>query len=423
MNPIKTLLILVLAIVVAVVITGVGYFIGTNKSTEQAQEQLQPFYDIPDPLPAAKPGTILRQEPMQLDTPVTGASAYRVLYYSAAPDGTPRISSGMIFVPTAPATGPRPIAAYSHGTVGLGPACAGSRQSTITNPDQDPWIQSWINYGWVVTATDYVGQGTAGQSYYLIGQSEAADVVNSVRAAQNFPNSGAGNRYVVMGDSQGGHAATWTGHLSKKIAPELDLLGVAAPAPAINLPSLISAQWDQVAGRALGPYLMVAYPAMYPNLSLNGVTTAQAQANYQANSQVCLITAIAENTLEADLGQSPPFTENPNNDPAWAQALKDQVPPPLPASMPTFFAGSVFDGLVQADVQAATVKEWCDAGSMLQMEWVGALASGAEAGLEDHVETVEVTWPMATTWMKERFDGVPPIKNCATPAPLLASSP
>lgn len=418
MNPIKTLLILVGAIVVACAVTGVGYYLGAERDTEQTQDELAPFYEIPDPLPAAKPGTILRQEPMQLNTPVQGANSYRVLYYTEQPDGTPRISSGMIFVPTAAADGPRPIAAYAHGTVGLGPACAGSRQATITDADQDPWIQAWINNGWVVTATDYVGQGTPGQSYYLIGQSEAADVVNSVRAAHNFPGANAGNRYVVMGDSQGGHAATWTGHLSEKIAPELDLLGVAAPAAAINLPDLIKNQWNQVAGRALGPYLMVAYPAMYPNLSLDDVTTEQARQNYQASSQVCLISAIEEQTIEQLLGEQPPFTQDPTTNPAWAQALQDQVPPPLPPSMPMFSAGSVFDGLVLAEVQAATVKQWCEAGSTLQMEWLGALASGPDAGLQDHVETVEVSWPMATTWMAERFANKPPTKNCETPAPI-----
>ena len=75
--------------------------------TDTAQAALQPFYTPPQPLPET-PGTLIRIEPLGVDVP--DATAYRILYVSERPDGTPAASSGMIFVPDslAPADG-RPV--------------------------------------------------------------------------------------------------------------------------------------------------------------------------------------------------------------------------------------------------------------------------------------------------------------------------
>lgn len=68
-----------------------------------------------------------------------------------------------------------------------------------------------ISQGYIVVATNYPGLGTGGIHPYLIGESEARAVIDSVRAARDMPNSGATNRFAVWGHSQGGHAALYTG--------------------------------------------------------------------------------------------------------------------------------------------------------------------------------------------------------------------
>ena len=89
-----------------------------------------------------------------------------------------------------------------------------------------------LRAGFVVTATDYSGLGTPGVERYLIGADEARDVLNSVRAARALTATGAGTRVAVYGHSQGGHAALWTGDVAPTYAPEFQIVGVAAAAPA-----------------------------------------------------------------------------------------------------------------------------------------------------------------------------------------------
>ena len=98
-----------------------------------------------------------------------------------------------------------------------------------------------IGRGHIVVATDYAGLGTEGIHPYLIGESEARSVLDSVRAARALPNSGASNRFAVWGHSQGGHAALDPGQVAARYAPDLKLVGVAAAAPATYLVELFDA--------------------------------------------------------------------------------------------------------------------------------------------------------------------------------------
>jgi hypothetical protein len=226
MRHLRGLAIGVLAIATALVMVFVASIGASRVETAQQQEALDPFYSPPDPLPGP-PGTLIRTEPLGVTVP--GATAYRMLYVSERPDGTPAVSGGMVFLPdgAAPAGG-RPVVAWAHGTLGMGASCAPSRSD---NPlaDTDNWLDQMMQLGWVVTATDYVGIGTPGPSLYLVAQSEVRDLVNAVRAARSMPDADAGTRYVTFGHSQGGHTSVWSGHLAATYAPELQLLGSRRP--------------------------------------------------------------------------------------------------------------------------------------------------------------------------------------------------
>ena len=119
----------------------------------------------------------------------------------------------------------------------MGDACVPSRSA---NPlqDTDNWLDQMMQLGWVVVVDRLRrASGTPGPNLYLVAQSEVRDVVNAVRAARNVPEAEAGTRYATWGHSQGGHSSVWTGHLGEEYAPELDLLGVAAAAPALDSPT------------------------------------------------------------------------------------------------------------------------------------------------------------------------------------------
>jgi Secretory lipase len=93
--------------------------------------------------------------------------------------------------------------------------------------------------------------GAAGTHPYLVGVSEARAVIDSVRAARSISGTDGGNRYAAWGHSQGGQAALFSGLIADSYAPELNLVGVAAAAPATNLITLISDDFKSRGGKNL----------------------------------------------------------------------------------------------------------------------------------------------------------------------------
>ncbi|MFM8773146.1 MAG: lipase family protein, partial [Actinomycetota bacterium] len=269
MKPGRIVLLVVIAILLAGAVTSFSVVMGNVRQDRSAQAELAPFYEPPAVLPA--PGSVIRTAPLTFpDTDdsleLQGARAYRMLYVSERPDGTPAVSGAMVFVPDSPAPPEgRPVVAWAHGTVGMGDACAPSRSPRGTN-DMSGWLEQMLTLGWVVVATDYVGLGTPGPELYLVAEAEVNDVVNSVRAIRSWPEAQASNRYAVFGHSQGGHSALWAGALARAKAPDLDLVGVAAAAPAAELTPIVDAQWAGAVGWVIGPEAAIAWSAIDPSL-------------------------------------------------------------------------------------------------------------------------------------------------------------
>ena len=200
------------------------------------------LYDVsPGEIPG-KPGSIIRVWPLEGGGPGMGGNgdAFRILYRSTDPSGRPIPVSGAIYIPNgaAPAGG-RNIIAWAHPTSGVVPPCAPSLMPDVGGMMWN--LPNMISQGYIVVATDYPGLGTDGIHPYLIGESEARSVLDSVRAARELPNTGASNRFAVWGHSQGGHAALYTGEVAARYAPDLKLVGVAAAAPATYLVELFDA--------------------------------------------------------------------------------------------------------------------------------------------------------------------------------------
>ena len=211
----------------------VGISTGMAAGAEPAEAG---FYDVANDELAGQPGTLIRQE--RMGGAPQGASAYRVLYRSTGLKGEPIAVSGVVVVPDGPppAQG-RPIVAWAHPTTGIVPHCAPSLAFFVFQQMQG--LRDMVARGYIVTATDYPGLGTAGPHPYLVGQSEGRAVLDSVRAARNLAAMSASNRFAVWGHSQGGQAALYAGQLAKDYAPELNLVGVAAAAPATDLGALM----------------------------------------------------------------------------------------------------------------------------------------------------------------------------------------
>ncbi|MDN6387539.1 MAG: lipase family protein [Corynebacterium sp.] len=172
----------------------------------------------------------------------------RFLYSTVDQHGQPAASTAALFLPPGDAPdGGWPVLAWAHGTVGLGDTCTPSAQP---RSDRDAgYLNHWLEQGYAVVASDYVGMGTPGLMSYLNGSVSALNVIDSVAAARTLDSvdasapgaSDAGSllspSWAVIGQSQGGGAALHVAHAatrrSAEIDPELDYRGaVATGAPA-----------------------------------------------------------------------------------------------------------------------------------------------------------------------------------------------
>ncbi len=202
-----------------------------------------------------------------------------MLYKSTGFDGNPAAVSGLIVVPHGepPAEG-RKVIAYTHGTVGVASNCA---PSLVTNPEQQPLLfeggAELLKAGYVVAASDYQGLGTPGPHPYLVGDAEAMNALDSVRAARNLTQANASADFVVWGHSQGGHASLFTGQLASGYAPELTLVGVAAGAPVPNLEELFAVNIETTVGRILIAMAMQSWASVYDDASLDQIVTPVAR--------------------------------------------------------------------------------------------------------------------------------------------------
>lgn len=368
------------------------------------QARLQPFYNTQGITLTNNFGEVIKQEPLGVD--VAGGNGYRILYRTQKSDGSSTISSAMVFVPTQPSSTPRPVLAWAHGTVGMGDACAPSRTEDPIN--YISWVGTAMQNGWVVTATDYAGLGTEGTEGYLVGNNEAHDVINSVRAARNMSDSQAGANFAVWGHSQGGHSALFTGNLASSYAPELNLVGTVASAPAAELIPLLNQQYNTSVAWVIGPEAMVSWPATYPNLNRDEILTSVGQRTYEKLAYQCITESAIEGLARTHLNQQF-FSQNLAEVPPWRAVAQAQTAPTLPPTQPVMVAESLTDQVVLPNTTALYIQKSCNAGSNLTQLWVNNVG---------HIQIPKVISPQVLSWVSDRFASKPLVSNCTDQLPV-----
>ena len=403
-HPIFKWVLIVLGALVALLILKSLF---SNWQTNKQQAALAPFYDTAGLSLDGPLGEVVRWE--NLDDEVVGGIGYRVLYRTEKADGTNTFSSGMVFVPYNPAQN-RPVLAWAHGTLGLGDECTPSR---VSDPANISWLGDALSQGWVVTATDYAGQGTPGPQEYLVGAAEAHDVINSVRAARNMEQTNASNEYAVWGHSQGGNSALFTASQSGQYAPELELKGTVASAPAAELTDLLDAQYDTATGWVIGSIVAATWPAVNSSLDVNDVLSSSGQKAYQKLANQCIQKSAIAGLFRTALRQTI-FSTNPVEVPAWKEMAEAQSGPNLAANQPLLVVESKVDKVVLPASTALYIQQACTAGSNLQSLWI-------DKG--NHEVIPELTYQQVIPWIKDRFQGLANQSSCSQPPAVTPASP
>lgn len=367
--------------------------------SDRLQNKLSSFYDTTGLATDGALGEVVRYE--NLDVEVPGGIGYRILYRTEKADGAKTFSSGLVFSPYSPGED-KPVLAWAHGTLGLGDKCTPSRTA---DPADISWLSEAMANNWVVVATDYAGQGTPGTQAYLVGSAEAHDVINSVRAARNMSQTNAGNSYAVWGHSQGGNSALFTADMSAGYAPELDLKGTVASAPAAELVALMDQQYDNSVGWVIGSIVAKTWPSVNSSLDVNDVLSSSGLDSYKKIANQCIAKSAIGGMIRNWFKQQI-FSVNPNSVPAWQQMAESQSAPKLGANQPLMVVESKTDSVVLPNTTALYIEQACATGSNLQSLWI-------DKG--NHEVIPKLTYPQVIPWIADRFDGQPNQSNCNLP--------
>ena len=362
------------------------------------------LYDVSPAEVPGKPGSIIRIWPLEGGGPGMGGmgDSFRILYRSTDPSGRPIPVSGAIYIPNGPApAGGRNIIAWAHPTSGVMPPCAPSLMPDVGGMMWN--LPNMITQGYIVVATDYPGLGTDGIHPYLIGESEARSVLDSVRAARDMPNTGASNRFAVWGHSQGGHAALYTGEVAARYAPELKLVGVAAAAPATYLVELFDA--DESTEQDLLAMSVLSWTRL-ENVPVANVVEPQAMSAFEKTAKDCIESVVEFEKIETDESplKSGQFLKvDPSKAEPWKGIMLHNSPGQAAAGAPVFIAQGTADTTVDPEVTKRFGEALCAQGVRVSFVPLPGVT---------HTFAARDSANAALNWMTERFRGAPAPSSC-----------
>src|SRR5437016_8149173 len=359
------------------------------------------FYDPPSDL-SRQPGALLRSGPLKDVILPAGMRGWRILYATTVDDSTPATAVATVFAPTDPPAGPRPVITWEHGTTGLLQKCM---PSLLSAPSAGiPGCDRIVMAGWVVVATDYSFAEKDGPHPYLIGEGEARSALDAVRAARQMSGLTLDKRMVAWGYSQGGHAALWTGIVGPRYAPDLEILGIAAIAPAANVKRILAMNVD--VDKRFGPYLALSYSRFYPDIIFD--QALRPEALDAAREIVNLCDFVPPEDLQRIEALAATF-----DGPALATSSNKALQARLELNAanglikaPVVIAQGLSDIVVPPSATDAYVEERCSAGQQLEY-WTFAG--------RDHLTIVQPSTPLEELlikWTTARFANEAPATGC-----------
>jgi acetyl esterase/lipase len=328
--------------------------------------------------------------------------AWRVRYWTTDDRSRPIAVTGMVVAPAGHAGAPRNVIAWTHGTSGVVQSCALS-----TNPrffDATPALPA-VAKGYVVVAPDYPGLGSPMPHPYLVGTMTGRSVLDAVKAARGIAEAGAGNRFAVWGESQGGHAALWTGQLAKDDAPELRLVGVAAAAPPTDLAANLRQASDPNAKALLTAYAAYSWsryyhvPLVIGRRTTPALITRLAQKCVNLDATPKLMTVLGILTLRHDLRNTDLASLSP-----WSSQVAANSTSPV-SSVPVLIAQTRADPLVASAVTRQFARKLC--ANHVRVRWIDL------AG-KDHATTAKQSAAATLQWIDQRFAGAAAPSDCGS---------
>ncbi|MGM7697986.1 lipase family protein [Microbacterium sp. A84] len=390
-------------------------------TTTDGQYAIPVFYEPPTPLPSGENGDLIRSE--EVPAP-DGARAWRILYLSELGDGTPVAVSGFVVAPDDDAPDDdRKVIAWAHGTEGGGRNCAPSLAAEVATDlvdyftydsplQQDsgvPSLAQMLSAGYVVVATDYQGLGTPGVQQYTVMDSEANNVWDSVKAAQQIEETHAGNDMAVLGWSQGGGAAVWMAENTEYGAP-LKLVGAAGLAPAADNGPQFAQQVEPGPANATSSAHSVAlqlnvvhgFLAAYPELEASGMVTAEGEKALVGAAKQC-VNHLAY-VINSNVPDPYPTLMQPTTPADWQKRLDENTAGYTAPSVPVLVMQGTADTVVNPNATTQYVERVCAFGEPVQYTRYSDAT---------HQTIPKDASSEYMSWFADRFEGVDAPTTCA----------
>jgi len=330
---------------------------------------------------------------------------------------------------------PLPTLAILHGTSGFTDGCGPSAET-----DQAVLGAALASIGYIVVVPDYIGlkSGPPATGFlhpYLAGQPTAIASLDAIRAVGDLPidiregDARPSPRTVIVGGSQGGHAALWVDRLAPYYARELEIAGIAATVPpadligestlalttfresSINVVAFFSASSDwyghsNALGSALVSPLDVDVPAAMatgcnPDSALTGKETLESLFQPE------ILAAAAAGTVAKINPWGCMAAENGLTTTTIPRIQKD------PSSFGILFVTGENDTLVDTPTERVAFGTLCNGGMPMQyLECAGA----------SHTKATTWALPEMLSFLDDRLAGKPFEKQCTAGAAVVCSA-
>jgi hypothetical protein len=355
---------------------------------------LTSFYDTPHPLPAGKPGELIRSEPFEEYELPPEVSAIRILYHSRSTSGEDVATSGVVLIPSdeKPPAGGWPVIAWAHGATGVARPCA---PSLMRNVGHGPFLSMYVNLGYAVVATDYAGLGTNFRNAFLDAKSNATDVIGSISAARAaVPQLGA--RWIVMGEGDGSLAAVAVAEKQNEIR-EAGYLGSIAISGLADAKELF-AHSTQLPSSSMFTFLAYGIKTVFPQFQVTDMLTEKALLLHQQIEQNC-----GETALIAQLPPAETLKPGWENNEFIKQYFTRNSLGQTQARGAILVISADADRAVPITVAEPIIDRMCKQGDRVQWERYLNLDPGRVIGdsVRDQI-----------AWIEARFAGRPAPANC-----------
>ncbi|MBJ7471393.1 MAG: hypothetical protein JHD16_08815 [Solirubrobacteraceae bacterium] len=379
----------------------------------QPQKKFSAFDIPPSPLPAGKPGDIIRWRPMgwskSFTKPPKGTQGYKIMYLSTSATGERIAVTASLMVPRAyqPKQGieNRPIIGYGNEAMGLGDNCAQSSMLEYAHSGELALQEPMLKRGYAVVSTDYEGLGTPSVHTFGVSVSSGHAILDSVRAARNLTEAGLPKQgpVALYGYSQGGQGIGRGMEMQPDYAPDVKPTAVAFGGTPTD-PAKFSRYGSGKFFSAVNFAASAGFDAAYPELRLKDMLNERGVIANAATYNACI-----ESIFVVPFRMSSAYLKpgmDPLVDPRWIKRFKENAigyEPPSP-DVPVYYFHAIGDEAVPYSGATKMRRQYCKAGVNLKFQAIPIM---------EHVATGPVWMPIAAQWVADRLEGKPARGNFA----------